>query len=451
VSLQANPSQRRSVVPRLRRFALIAAAVVVGAIVLSGCVVIQSESASQTNVIGNSITVTSTFCTSNASSAAPCNSGGNTGKFPPTQATASNSGQLMVGYRIPAGVVAPPTIATTVTTTDQNGNPTPTTVTFTYDGNYTTGLVGLLGQPAGTVWAGYVSQLGTWSASGPQAIALAPTFTLPPGFTGPFTWRTVVGFRAKIFADQNQPVTCPAPFPGTVVLATIFQSTCVDSPDLATINGPANALATSDLAIAAPATPSVGQGGTATLTFSAAFAGANPAAGVFAATASTTVPGATAAITPANFAPVSSSTTPLTVTFAVPAATPPGTYDVGVTATIAGIQRTAVGHVTVITKAAAAAAQAAAHKATATVSVKKTSLKVARKKGIALTIMLSKASATSLVALQAKPKVSVTVRKSLKAGKKTTFLVKSKRFHKGKVTLTFKGGGITRTARTTLS
>ena len=54
------------------------------------------------------------------------------------------------------------------------------------------------------------------------------------------------------------------------------------------------------------------------------------------------------------------------------------------------------------------------------------------------------------MALQAKPKVSVTVRKTLKAGKKTVVLVKSAKLHKGKVTITFKGGGLTRIITTTL-
>ena len=54
---------------------------VVGAIVLSGCVVIQSESAMQANVIGNSVTVTTMLCASNAAAAAPCNSPGNSNQY----------------------------------------------------------------------------------------------------------------------------------------------------------------------------------------------------------------------------------------------------------------------------------------------------------------------------------------------------------------------------------
>ena len=86
-----------------------------------------------------------------------------------------------------------------------------------------------------------------------------------------------------------------------------------------------------------------------------------------------------------------------------------------------------------------------------TLAVRKTTLKVARKTGVPLTITLSRKSAVSLVALQAKPKVSVTIHKTLNAGKKTVVLVKSARFHKGKVTITFKGGGVTRTSVVTLS
>ncbi len=44
----------------------------------------------------------------------------------------------------------------------------------------------------------------------------------------------------------------------------------------------------------------------------------------------------------------------------------------------------------------------------------------------------------------------MTVKKSLKARKKTVILVKSAKLHRGKVTITFKGGGVTRVITTTL-
>ena len=51
-------ARRRPHLGKLKRVAAAAVAVTVGAIVLSGCVVIQSESALQAGVIGNSVTVT---------------------------------------------------------------------------------------------------------------------------------------------------------------------------------------------------------------------------------------------------------------------------------------------------------------------------------------------------------------------------------------------------------
>ena len=114
---------RRPHLGRMRRAALTAVAVVVGAIVLSGCVVIQSDSAVQANVIGNSVTVTSTFCASNAASAAPCNSPGNSNNYAVSGGNNSAPGQLLVGYRIPVGVTAPPTITTSVPSVDENGSP----------------------------------------------------------------------------------------------------------------------------------------------------------------------------------------------------------------------------------------------------------------------------------------------------------------------------------------
>ena len=169
---------------------------------------------------------------------------------------------------------------------------------------------------------------------------------------------------------------------------------------------------------------------------------------MFAVAASTTLPGVTPAVTP-TFAPAANSSNPLVVTFAIPAATPVGTYDVTVSATVAGLTRSGVGHITVKAPVKSTAS-ATTSSAKLSSSVKATTVKVARKTGIPLTFTLSKASSISIVALQAKPKVSVTVHKALKAGKKTVVLVKSAKLHKGKVTITFKGGGLTRIITTTL-
>jgi hypothetical protein len=437
---------RRSHVARLRRVGLAAAAVVVGAIVLSGCVVIQSESATQANVIGNTVTLSTVFCASNASAAAPCNSGGTSNAYPVSGT--SSSGQLLVGYQIPAGVTAPPTITTTVPTTDQSGNAVNATLTLTNSAAYTAGLSSILPPPAGTQWVGYVSETETYfTSSGPQSATFSPTFTLPAGFTGAFTWRTVVGYRSAAYASQD--VSCPNGFPGSQSIVKGISSVCVDYPDQGTITGAPNALPVADLAITAPATATVAAGGSAALNFAALFTGGNPSAGVFAAAASTTIPGVSAAVTPGNFAPAANSQTNLGVSFGVPASTPPGSYDVTVSATVAGISRAATGHITVTAPKAATASAGKAAKLT--LVAKKTTLKVARKTGVPLTVTLSKKSAISLVGLQAKPKVSVTVKTTLKAGKKTVLHVKSKKFHKGKLTLTFKGGGVTRVTTVTLS
>jgi hypothetical protein len=427
--------------------ALAAVAVTVGAVVLSGCVVIQSESALQTNVIGNSITVTTTVCASQATAAAPCNSGGNSGKL--IVPGSSAPGQLLIGYRIPVGVTAPATLTTSVPSTDENGAPITVTLTLAQSAQYAAGLTSLAPPPAGTQWVGYASDVRNYAWTGPQSVVLTPTFGLPDGFAGTFSWRTVVGFRAKVFVDQNIPISCPGPFPGISFVnpaLTQLPSVCVDFPDAGTINGPPSSYATGNLSIVAPATPTVSAGSSVTLGFTGLFSGSNPTGGVFAVAATTTIPGITANVTP-TFAPAADSSNPLTVSFAVPASTRIGTYDVTVSATVGGLTRTGTGHITV--KASASSA-AAGSKAKLTSSVKTTTLRVARKTGIPVTLKLSRASTISLIALQTKPKVSVTVHKKLKAGKKIVVLVKSAKLHKGKVTITFKGGGVTRVMTTTL-
>ena len=81
----------------------------VGAIVLSGCVVIQSESALQANVIGNSVTVTTALCASQPAAAAHVPATQQQLERRPSGRAASSPGQLLVGYRIPVGVTAPAT------------------------------------------------------------------------------------------------------------------------------------------------------------------------------------------------------------------------------------------------------------------------------------------------------------------------------------------------------
>jgi hypothetical protein len=437
-------------VARLKRVAVAAVAVTVGAIVLSGCVVIQSESALQANVIGNSVTVTTTLCASQAAAAAPCNSPGLSNKYAVSNQTgspASAPGQLLVGYRIPVGVSAPATIATSVPSVDENGAPITVPLTLTQSPSYAAGLSAIAPPPAGSVWVGYTSEFKEYRQNGPQAVTITPTFGLPDGFTGPFTWRTVVGYRSNLFSSQD--VSCPAPFPGRSEPVPGQVSQCVDFPDAGTINGPPSVYRTGSLSIVAPATPTVSAGSAAALTFTGLFSGANPTGGVFAVAASTTLPGVTPAVTP-TFAPPADSSNPLAVTFTVPAATPPGTYDITVSATVAGLTRSGVGHITVKAPVRTTVSAASGNAAKLTSSIKKTTLKAARKTGIPVTLTLSKASKITVIALQTKPKVSVTVRKTLKAGKKTVVRVKSKRLHKGKVTITFKGGGLTRTLTTTL-
>jgi hypothetical protein len=422
----------------------------VGAIILSGCVVIQSESAQQGNVIGNTVTVTTVLCASSKTAAPPCNSVGNyqVAANPNAGYAVGSAGTLLVGYRIPIGVAAPATITTTAPATDKDGNVINATITFAQSPSYSAGLTALVPPPAGSAWVGYESTPGTYSTTPglPQAISLSPTFTLPPGFTGTFTWRTVVGFRDNHFAGQ--PVTCPPPFPG-ITPPTAVPSVCVDFPDPGTIvNAPPNPLQVADLSIVAPPTQTVAAGSTVALVFTGVFTGGNPTNAVFAVGASTTIPGVTPTVTP-TFVPAANSSNPLNVSLALPASTPPGTYDVTVGATVAGLSRSGTAHITV--KAAAkATTSAGANAAKLAASVKATTVKVARKTGIALTLTLSRASSISVIALQAKPKVSVSVRKALKAGKKTVVLIKSKKLHKGKVSITFKGGGVTRVITTTL-
>ena len=445
MSSDTSRTYRRPHLGRMRRAALTAVAVVVGAIVLSGCVVIQSESAVQANVIGNSVTVTTVLCREQRVLRSAVQQPGEPEPVRGSRRDGPASRRLPDSCRRDGSTdhrVQRP-LGRRERQPDHGADhvhPEPVVLVGP--------RVAPAARPHRAVGRLRVADAELHARRGRRRSRLHRASAFPAGFAGPFNWRTVVGFRSKPFVDTGQPVTCPGPFPGVSYPApalTALPSVCVDYPDLATINGPPSSLATGDLAITPP-TGKVAAGGSASLAFVAVLTGGNPTAGAFSAAVSTTVPGVTPTITPASFTPGPNSQNPLTVSFSVPASTPVGTYDVTVTATVSGQARSATGHITVTPSAKALAAAAAK----LTSKLKTTTLKAARKTGIALTLTLSKKSAISLVGIQTKPKVSVTVKKTLKAGKKTIVLIKSKKFHKGKVTITFKGGGLTKVFVTTL-
>src|SRR3954471_23403384 len=206
------------------------------ALPLSGCLSIRSESVSQR--APGAVTLGGVVCGSdyNRSTYQDCDGDGNDGTGPANAAEPDNrahtgcdadgapadgtsctglngTGQLLVGFRVPAGADGPNGFFSDAQDLHFDRNP-----------GYEKELQARFPAPADQHWVGYVSTVRTF-ASGPSAdspTGIHPEFTLPAGaapFAGPFRWRWVVGFR-KVDKDQA----------GLAVDCSGFTTFCVDSP-----------------------------------------------------------------------------------------------------------------------------------------------------------------------------------------------------------------------------
>ena len=324
-------ARRRPPAGRLKRIAVAAVAVTVGAIILSGCVVIQSESALQGNVIGNTRDGHHGALREQQAAAPPCNCRGDYEQVRASRrrlrdrqrrarcssATASRSAsprrRRSRRRRRPPTRTATPSRARSRSRRARRTRPASTAI---------------VPPPAGTAWVGYVSDASATARRRAAAVVtLAPTFTLPAGFTGPFTWRTVVGYRPA--TSRASDVTLPG-CRSRASRRRRFRTVCVDFPDaghdLTARRTPCRSAISS---ITAPATPTIAAGSTVALSFTGLFTGGNPTGAVFAVAASTTIPGVTPTVTP-TFAPAANSSNPLSVSLTIPRSTPAGTYDVTV-------------------------------------------------------------------------------------------------------------------------
>jgi hypothetical protein len=259
------------------------------------------------------------------------------------------NGQLLIGFRVPDGTIAPARFR------NDDGR-----LTFVPSPGYTSGLTAEYLPLSGFHWVGYIST-GTISFDGTNpanfVFTVDPEFILPtlPGgvpFTGPFRWRPVVGTRP---VGPSQPADAP-------VSCTVGDTYCFDSPPPSTTSGRAtiaNLAATvtvSDFAIAPPsAATSVAPGDTGTITFKLSDQdAANRGAPTLTLKASTTVPNSTAQLPPGLIAIPANGSVSSTVTVSVPRGTPIGTYDVVLTATAAGVPKTGAAKLRVVDKSAPA-------------------------------------------------------------------------------------------------
>jgi hypothetical protein len=312
---------------------------------LTGCLSIKSQGLSQLRVPGL-VTLGGVVCGSdyNRTTYADCDGDGADGTGPANVAEADNrpnsgcdadgsqtdanagcpglagDGQLMVGFRVPIGSDGPPTFASDARD-----------LIFEKSPSYTQRLEESFRAPAGEHWVGYVSTVRTFQtgAAADSPTGIHPEFSLPAPsdgapFTGAYHWRWVVGFRKVAKEQAGSDVSCSG-----------FGAFCVDSPPQAQVPNDLPASAVSDFGVLAGNRVVAAQGTTATVAFPVRYVDAAvPALGTqqFSITATTGVPGSTAAPTSTTLRATPNSTPTANVRVPIPATTPLGSYTVTLSA-----------------------------------------------------------------------------------------------------------------------
>jgi uncharacterized protein YceK len=341
-------------------------ALMVSAVLLSGCVSIQSITSEQQDIVGK-LRVTVTICASGANDGPEpggpnedhpgCVDLGNSASAAGAAGDPVDS-QLLFGMRVPVGASVPDTASATPTPAP----PAAGTIVFRRSPSYEAQLQALAPAPAGSRWVGYLSDTYSFS-DGPddtpsQSVPVAVDLGLPrPSdggpFVGPFALRAVAGVRivsnempAGRAVDCGADLYSPQP-PASFIPFVVPQIICIDSPTAAQVTTNFNFQTRDFGVLAGKATASPGQ--TVTLPFNVRGAGALPAGLTASLSASTALPGA-GAVTPSvgSAALSNGSDTRVTVPVAIPKNAGPGVFDVTVTARLDnGQTRTGVAKLTV--------------------------------------------------------------------------------------------------------
>ncbi|MGE0029208.1 MAG: hypothetical protein AB7O78_09115 [Thermoleophilia bacterium] len=254
--------------------------------------------------------------------------------------------QLLLGVQIPADVGAPATIVT---------DP-PEAVTFTSSPGYTAELQRLQPAPNGRKWVGWISPALNYSTDNglPQRLSLGPAFVLPHAADGsPSTADTlatnwVVGIRnLTSVALPERPVAC-----GDSLTTAVKDFDHPTQPGFTYCADSQIAMSTPsgfDYGVVATGARASGLPGTVVTMPFILRNGRVGSFGPIPVRASTTLPGATAAVTPEKLSPPVLGDASGLVAVGIPAGAAPGTYDVTFTADFGGgVTRVGVGKLTVL-------------------------------------------------------------------------------------------------------
>lgn len=307
---------------RLTRLVALGTLLAAAAVLLSACTGIEGGSVSvdQPGGVG-AVRLQATLCT------------GHNGDSACAAAPADQEGQVTIALAVPDGTAMPDSIAATPSV----GGALPTVLQRNAELGQKMGEE--LPPAEGSELVAYRSGVIAESGSEERAWSIEPTMGLPSGeaggpFAGPFALRTTWAWQ---LVDGTHPADRPLECNEPEVEAR---------PAVECIGNTTNAAQTvesdtSDLLISAPSTTAV-SGTTAQLGFSLEFASSVGTPPDFELAATSTLPGATPAISNASFEPGPmeedgrAAPGSRTVTVAVPAGTQPGTYEVTLTATTPG-------------------------------------------------------------------------------------------------------------------
>jgi hypothetical protein len=383
---------------------VLAAAVAALAVVplVSGCVTYLVGSPHgarpQVEVIGD-VPLTLTACASGSS--------GNCGPGRSGVPAVSGTGQVLYGIRLPDQVTMPSSFTSTG----------PEALAFAESPSYAAELQRLDPAEPGTRWRGFISAVANYATgSGPQSITLEPRLTLGRGADGgPFgnqlVWEDLIGARAvHAAAPGSRPVVCGPS------LGTIYDedpSMAVDVYVICGDDGGPNGGGVRDLGVLNGASGSGPPGGVEVVPFAVRYAGFAIPEADFRLTATTTLPGATVAVTPATLVPESNSASLAQVAVGIPPGARAGEYDVTLTARLAnGQTRAGTGTLTVLPGAAVARGPAARLRLTM-ILPRRLSAALARRRGIVVLIGATKPGVARVQLFQGrgkKPKATRRVR-----------------------------------------
>jgi hypothetical protein len=402
---------------RARWAAIVAAAGLVP--VLSGCVGISSiSSLEQIDVIGDK-PIQFTAC---ASGSPGCKGFGFSGA-----PAVTGRGQILVGAQVPRNTRLPASLTSSVT--------------FSESPSYAAELQRLSPAPAGATWRGFISLPINYDAmSSAQSFTVRLLYALqraPDGapYTGPFETTYVVGGRTvTATAPPERPVSCG---PSLRTLYDDDPSPTTDAWNICEDSGGSSSSSTlRDLGILSGASATAAQGGLATMPFTVRYVGAPTSQATFRLSASSTLPGALFAVTPATIVPLPGVTTTVAqVGIGVPAGARPGGYDVTLTAVVNGQVRTSEGTLRVVAAPSGAAAGtggAAARLRLTTVLPRRLSVAAARLNGIVVLIGADQAGVARVQLFQGRakrPKAGKSVR--LKVPGPVRVVLKSAKLRKG--------------------